>query len=141
MKGPIYAIAIAVLMTGCSAPSKQPDGPLPILEDYPTSINATAMTGSIQLQTDGCLIFTRSDGEKMLPVFRPGSTIESLQSQLGVLTDPRPISIMGVTVLESVPEDIAGSSRKCGQTPFVFGNIGATQALPPAPPAGVPSQR
>ena len=134
------ALTLAALVGGCSAPSPLPDGSLPILADYPVSINATAAAGIIQLKPDGCLVFTRSDGEKMLPVFRQGSSIEKLQEQLGDLAAPRQISIMGVTVLDPVPDDIEHfqASRKCSQTPFVFGNFGPGSALPPAPPADVP---
>lgn len=136
MNWPVTALAVTASLAGCAAPSQPSDGPLPILNDYPVSINATAARGSIQLQPDGCLVFTRSDGAKMLPVFRPGSSIEKLTAQMGDLTTPRSTSIMGLTVLDSVPDEIARfqSNRKCSQTPFVFGNFDSSDALPPKSP-------
>lgn len=134
-------LAATAGLIACSAPGQMDDGPLPILADYPGSINATAASGSLHLQPDGCLVFTRSDGAKMLPVFRSGSSIERLRAQLGDLTAPRSISIMGLTVLDRVPDDIERfqSARRCTQTPFVFGNFVSGAALPPSPPSDAPS--
>lgn len=130
------ALAIVALIAGCSAPTAVPDASLPILTDYPTSINATAATGTIQLQPDGCLVFTRSDGERLLPVFRKRSSIEKLRAQLGDLIAARPVAIMGMTMLDPVPREVERfqSGRACNQMPFVFGSFRSGAVLPPPAP-------
>lgn len=140
IKAGLTASVLAV--AACSSPSPLADARLPILEDYPVSINATAARGSLHLQPDGCLVFTRSDGARMLPVFRPGSTIDALQKRLGKLTTPRPVTVMGMTIMRNIPPVVARFTlaHGCSQTPFVFGNFGEPADLPPAPPAVVPTR-
>lgn len=139
MKSAAASLAATALLiaVSCSSPSNPADGPLPVLSDYPGSINATGAQGTLQLQANGCLVFTRADGREMLPIFRPGSTMDALQARFGDLAVPSPVSIMGMTVLETVPSDAARfvALHKCDQTPFVFGSFGEIEVLPPAPPA------
>ena len=137
MKGLSAGLAgVLVVLAGCSPSKDQVDSGLPILENYPNSVNATAMLGSLELQADGCLVFTSVSGVPMLPIFRAGSTIASLQNRFGDLSIPRQVAVMGMTVLQRVPPEVARFAVKhqCEQRPFVFGNFGDPASLPPSPP-------
>lgn len=137
MKRRTLGLAIALSTVGaCSSPERPNDAGLPILQEYPGSVNATAARGTLQLERDGCLVFTREDGSKLLPIFRSGTTLGSLESRFGSLGTARPVTVMGMTVLKELPADAAdfAADHGCTQTPFVFGNFGNPGDLPPAPP-------
>lgn len=84
-----------------------------------------------------CIIFTATDGEVFIPIFRKGSSLSALQSEFGTLARPRAITVSGMTVIQQVPDDITDvmTEQNCRGKPFYFGRFETEEPRPEPPRA------
>ena len=125
---------IGLVLTGCSQQNAASKGDLPIYQNYPPTINAVAAIGTLEM-VGKCVIFTRSDGVIMIPLFRQGTTKEALEADLGLLSEPVAVTLSGYTVMKDLPPELLRrlDSQSCKGLPIVFGEFVRGSALPPAP--------
>lgn len=123
-----------MLLAGCKPQLSEPQSDLIMYDDYPQTINAVAVTGTVQW--DGrCILFERSDGTKFTPIFRPETTLQELESLLGPLEKPVAATLSGYTPLDPLPPEIARllAGKQCQGTPVVYGAILPGTITPPTP--------
>lgn len=125
---------IGLVFTGCSQQNPVFKSDLPIYENYPPTIDAVAAIGTLGM--DGkCVVFTRSDGVIMIPLFRQGTTKKALEADLGLLSEPVAVTLSGYTVMNDLPPKLSRQldMQGCDGIPIVFGEFVRRSALPPAP--------
>ena len=131
----LLALGIICLGTvGCGKPEKQVLSDLPVYARYPETINAIAATGQL-VRNGNCLTFVRSDGMRLVPIFREGTLISSLEKQFGNLTEPRNVTISGYNVIDPIPAGITKSlaDHNCVGTPIFYGSLLPGQITPAIP--------
>lgn len=128
------ALSVATLLTSCSGLPSDGDSDLPFFPDYPDTFNAVEATGSLWYDGD-CIAIELDTGEKLVPLFRQGSSIAGLEERIGPLDSGQRVSVSGYNRLRQVPEDIVRdlARRGCVGTPIVFGALMPPQPLPKPP--------
>ena len=123
------------MLASCSALPSGGDSDLPFFPDYPDTFNAVEVTGLLRYDGD-CIAIELDNGEKLVPLFRQGSSIAGLEERIGPLNRGPRVSVSGYNRLKQVPDDIARdlARRGCIGTPIVFGALMPPQP-PPKPPA------
>ncbi len=127
-------ILIISFTASCSKPTATVVDGLILASDYPDAINAQAVSGELRRSGD-CVTFIANDGAAFIPVFRPGTTLGSLQSQVGSLAGPQRVTVSGMTLINPVPTNIAAAidAQGCIGQPFFFGSFGLVELKPSAP--------
>ncbi|MEE4211666.1 MAG: hypothetical protein V2I43_20660 [Parvularcula sp.] len=108
-----------------------------ILEDYPTTLNLTTLSGTIE-RIDGCILISHADGSVFLPLFRPGDTLDQIEASLGPLDQPKPVTVSSFNRMEKLPADLVAelNRRGCDGTPIAFGTLSKGEWAPNPPAVG-----
>lgn len=129
----LHAIALGTVAACSSGPEVKADGRLLKLASYPTTIDATTASGELELRKD-CVVFHRSNGQALQPVFPPAMSLEELERRLSLSRGPSAVTFDGFQPVEDLPADIPRQGPDCPRSLFVFGSVSPGIAPPPAPP-------
>lgn len=123
-----------VALAGCTAAPDMAQSDLPVFANYPQTIDAIAATGVIELKGK-CVVFTRSDGTRYVPIFRTGTTIEDLRRSLGPLDKPVAVTVSGYNKVDPIPLEISRrlTELRCEGIPILYGEILRGTMTPQAP--------
>lgn len=130
----ILSAFMAYSLVGCSGETIVSDKDLIKVASYPEVINAQSAVGVLS-HTSGCVIFTRQDGTRFVPLFPRQASLKSLEGQVGSLNSPQRVTVSGMTVLDNPSKDVTAvlNHRQCNELPFYFGFFQIGMIYPVAP--------
>ena len=126
-----------MVLAACASETDVPQSDLITLEDYPTTLNLTTLSGTIE-RIDGCISISDARGSVFLPLFRPGDTLDQIEASLGPLDQPKTVTVSSFNRMENLPDDLMAEleRRNCHGTPIAFGTITEGEWAPNPPAIG-----